>query len=893
MAETKTTFFNFLNEYNITIPIIQRDYAQGRQNDKAKHVRSGLLESLKRALENKKHLDLNFVYGTVKKGIDNSKPVFYPIDGQQRLTTLYLLHYYLFTVAGKTDELKKCGYFSYETRSSAVEFFSWLHDNKDELQEVVKGDSALCKSIVNMPEYQAAWNHDPTVASAITMLAAIKNTFYSEDVKKYAELLTDECPISFSVISEEISEEIDVKKFTELFRDAKCPIGFSDIMEKISGETKKDKAVDKADKTYIRMNARGKMLVDFENLRAAVDGIREKIKKISDESWNTDLIANYDQKYLDLIFKEVSGKYQDSGNPLKYITDEINEKSGTIFKNIYNILALAFEKACPYMKSETDYRYYLYECSRSDDVGGYKDAFQVYIDMVDCYFAYYVFNKEEGIRILNELSENKNYISDECVLKKEEAVVLYCYFYAKNHPGEIPNKEKIDLLLYVLQNLNVEIWKNIHSNLKAFCEVVSSSSDVIEYFSDHEINDVVTAIESSGLPDIKVRLKEQRIKARIIKGSNGEKDKKWFDTYEGKMQRKLQVILYMADYWEDYSKGDPNKLSAYLSKAEKWIMDGAEQELEFRRNYAMTTYLKEDRDELKETEDIFKCSVENKHIWNGNICFWDDNDEESFSEVEEKCRILKRTFEKEPELFNNAQEQLKKEEKYKTCWLRYAVMYDFQELLTLQLKIQNNELYINTGQLRPFYMYVLKREKDLTWGDEIINSHGIWWNYVGMWRTQTRDPFTLPTGVNTFKVNGTDATVPIEDTYNITLKYQIIGTLGTGGDKDCLISITEQNGKQYYERYKKTSDPVNVYMKETYDVTNEINRIISACETEHNNMKQFGPFDYLWLFYCYKYGKNNSDPRMDGYKKEPRASRTWKKTEGFSVQVQNTSQGEV
>ena len=64
--------------------MIQRDYAQGRKNEVK--VREGFVSSLA-AIINGKGGTLDFIYGALE-GQD-----FVPLDGQQRLTTLYLLHW--------------------------------------------------------------------------------------------------------------------------------------------------------------------------------------------------------------------------------------------------------------------------------------------------------------------------------------------------------------------------------------------------------------------------------------------------------------------------------------------------------------------------------------------------------------------------------------------------------------------------------------------------------------------------------------------------------------------------------------------------------------------------------------------------------------------------------
>jgi len=44
------TFARLIEEYRIVIPMIQRDYAQGRKDDKATLVRENLIENIKAAL---------------------------------------------------------------------------------------------------------------------------------------------------------------------------------------------------------------------------------------------------------------------------------------------------------------------------------------------------------------------------------------------------------------------------------------------------------------------------------------------------------------------------------------------------------------------------------------------------------------------------------------------------------------------------------------------------------------------------------------------------------------------------------------------------------------------------------------------------------------------------
>lgn len=69
----------------IEIPLIQRDYAQGRKQEAKKRGR--FLQALHEAVKGK-GISLDFIYGSLTK---DKKLI--PLDGQQRLTTLFRFYY--------------------------------------------------------------------------------------------------------------------------------------------------------------------------------------------------------------------------------------------------------------------------------------------------------------------------------------------------------------------------------------------------------------------------------------------------------------------------------------------------------------------------------------------------------------------------------------------------------------------------------------------------------------------------------------------------------------------------------------------------------------------------------------------------------------------------------
>ena len=165
--KTIDTLFELLDKYKVEVPIVQRDYAQGRQDDHTKMVRYNLLKDMKSAILRKTPpLDLNFVYGKA----ENDK--FIPIDGQQRLTTLFLLHLYAFqNDNSKTKLLRK---FTYETRTSSRDFLEKLTENRAAVFTSVLPPS---RELRDSDGLFTGWKSDPTIQSALTMLDDISGVF--------------------------------------------------------------------------------------------------------------------------------------------------------------------------------------------------------------------------------------------------------------------------------------------------------------------------------------------------------------------------------------------------------------------------------------------------------------------------------------------------------------------------------------------------------------------------------------------------------------------------------------------------------------------------------------------------------------------------------------------
>ncbi|MBA1447024.1 MAG: DUF262 domain-containing protein [Gammaproteobacteria bacterium] len=223
----------------IEIPIIQRDYVQGRKE--VEEVRSQFLAAIYKALSKPvedlvEPLDLDFVYGSLQ---GDEKETFWPLDGQQRLTTLFLLHWYLANRDGEIDAFRSMVLrnnrprFTYQTRRSSGLFFNELAKmdvDLDEMQGSDPGSPVLSKVIKNSKWFFVSLGYDPTVQSALTMLNSIHKHFFQS--RGFYQRLTgnDKPYITFQFLN--------LDEF-----------GLSDDL-------------------YIKMNARGKPLSAFENFKA-------------------------------------------------------------------------------------------------------------------------------------------------------------------------------------------------------------------------------------------------------------------------------------------------------------------------------------------------------------------------------------------------------------------------------------------------------------------------------------------------------------------------------------------------------------------------------------------------------------------------------------------------
>ena len=247
MNSIPTTFSNIfdkeLNEEKviskIEVPIIQRDYAQGRTSKAVSRIRNGFINAIHTALTgtDEDAIKLDFVYGN----IEDEKLI--PLDGQQRLTTLFLVHWYIAkneNVAADEQEFLKN--FTYKTRFSSQHFCDSLVNCEPDFS-----CDSLSDWIIDQNWFMYSWEQDPTISGMLVMLDEIHSKFKKE----------------------------------------------SNLWQKLTHKENKPVSL------YVKMNSRGKPLTPFEHFKADF----EKVIKSVDEKLYSEFVTKVDIDWVDMLWK--------------------------------------------------------------------------------------------------------------------------------------------------------------------------------------------------------------------------------------------------------------------------------------------------------------------------------------------------------------------------------------------------------------------------------------------------------------------------------------------------------------------------------------------------------------------------------------------------------------
>ena len=262
----ETLFTESMGDNNlkkIIIPKIQRSYAQGRKEEV--QVREGILQELFTTLKEGRDIELNFIYGSLKENGNYEL-----LDGQQRITTLFLLHLYVYLQekGALPSWFKNC--LTYETRNSSRDFIEELC----ELDKLTDEEYMLPSDYIkNQKWYSNAFHLDPSIEAMLIMLDTI-DKYYKE-------------------IGVSIADKLEHIRFYAL------NLNDFNLTEEL----------------YIKMNARGLPLTPFENFKADLVGYYKPAKDAPEKEFKSwlDFATKLDTEWIDIFWdKESSDREVDN-----------------------------------------------------------------------------------------------------------------------------------------------------------------------------------------------------------------------------------------------------------------------------------------------------------------------------------------------------------------------------------------------------------------------------------------------------------------------------------------------------------------------------------------------------------------------------------------------------
>lgn len=677
--------FRFMSEYKICIPIIQREYIQGCHDQRIINTTNRMIDDILTALRNERdRVNLNIIYGYSENN------VFFPIDGQQRLTLLYLIIYYCAVMGEKIEDFNSnIKSFSYETKDTSKRFFEVILNKAKDISEILNSGKDVVREMKSCLWFQVDWNNDVTINSVLSILKKLNDKIKKEEVKVFYNRLKDGQFVVFDICIE-----------------------------------RKEGAKLNSSTSYISLNARGKMLEDFENVKSLLEKIEislgKKEKIFSDQ---------YDRKYIDIFYKSI-----DNSKKLEDKTKEINQKSILFLLNSYNLVVNVFDDdvSRKYVHDFEDYyeKLYYFNKENEDVMGKYFDFIHKILDEL--------YKKPELIKaypILESIwdekqvpffqGKNTSYTTEKEKCDPKYAVIFLLYLFLNSSVS----MESLKKLEYVLKNIGYTSVRQENFDFAHYICNALRKEDIYEYLTKvMNIDDVTKYIiwENSG-KDLKCRLKEQIIKFKVIDYFNKEHDEqKWefnfFEKYEKKYKNfnngQLYYLLYITNLWDgEITKEKIDLLESYLFSNENFLFSS---ELIVKKFFAIATYYDDKKGDLFSAQTINeKCnrvyvryegerkielSSDNLHKLERSLYITNDDIEYSkeFNNKELKkikLSIIKKVYDLLLNMNEDKMEWIKRKlnADYNQCWLKYAVDRDYIELFDNKLRCINGKVYILTN----------------------------------------------------------------------------------------------------------------------------------------------------------------------------------------------------
>lgn len=525
MSNNNSSYFKkLINDFIIYVPEFQRNYLQGNDVEQTiKIKRDRLLDNLFDCIKSQSvSINLGFVYGRVEESY--KRKLFYPYDGQQRLTTLYFLYLLIYFKYMKYEKIEKIkNGLSYQTRISTnrfiESFLAWILDSKDNnvIYDDFWNNNSLKDFIMNQDWFMMnEWNYD---VSIINMLSII------EEIRKRVK---------------DLGDDISVVDFID--RDDNNPFQFVFIY--VDG-------ISKSDDLYIKINARGKALSKFENLKSDIDGCwDEDCKTKLDGDW-TEYVWNllngndknreksFDDSFYNLLsnifyLQYLVGLNQQDVND-KYLFEIENKyKKGIVDKEWKN------KKSCQMISSFLD--------AMIDSFDSIKDNEQI----------------ESVSKNIFGLGDNQNNIGQNKI-DRADLFEIFVYYYSVSslfRKNDMEFTDKRNLLIEI-ETVTNRIIENQRPYLDSPTNLVKALKSV-KVFIDNSIKSqgvykFFLSINNDTKEQIKNGLMKEQVEEEILKAKLIDKDSRYVALFnkgysELKNKGQLGFIFYLITDNNDLSK---------------------------------------------------------------------------------------------------------------------------------------------------------------------------------------------------------------------------------------------------------------------------------------------------------------------------------------------------
>lgn len=459
----------------VVIPIIQRPYTQGGRPDdpeireKGKRFCNYLISQLK----NGKQADVNIIYGSE---IDRDIEL---LDGQQRMTTLYLLYWYVGNKVGRNvieSNGKVFHNFTYQTRTTTRRFFEGLVDEELIAIPSMKDTSEV---IENQGWFSPLWRNDQSIKSALEMVQLIENAFDDKEnilpYKDYWEKM--------------ITCDVHINPFV---------FSYTTLNE-----------LEQTDDLYIKMNARGKLLTPFENLKAGISKIASDNKWEEDVDLKERFLQKMDNGWTDIFWRlrnedakvDVNIQAIMTSCMIFYLAENkgaaANEKVKNLFNNVLSLEHTDYTEKEAFTSLTKEFT----ALERAYLSGFFNDEFLLRYKMksVSCHCSIKRILECACLKKRND--EEQKYDLNWQTLAYLKAVILY--FIDTESSDKIAFQHWMRVIRNIIENTTIDSYTTFISVDKLMKELINGRDDIYGYLSKNEI-------KSQAAKD---QVKEERLKA--------------------------------------------------------------------------------------------------------------------------------------------------------------------------------------------------------------------------------------------------------------------------------------------------------------------------------------------------------------------------------------------